>query len=144
MPAGLSTTATPCTVAGRRRATRSVLAVVETHELVGDDLAQGLVQPCGAGIAVPAPSGTAASICHDSPQRRRPPSAPRDLLFVEGLDEVALFQILEVGQADAALEALTDFTRVFLEPLERRDLALPDDRAVTEEANLRAAGDHPG
>ena len=48
-------------------------------------------------------------------------SDPGDLSLFEGLDEVALLEVLEVGQADAALEALADLTGVVLEPLERLD-----------------------
>src|SRR6187397_2970286 len=68
-------------------------------------------------------------------------SDPSDLALFEGLDQVALLEVLEVGQADAALEALTDLPSIFLEPLERVDAALPDDDALAQEADLRAAGD---
>src|SRR5688572_11007153 len=75
------------------------------------------------------------------PRRSARRSGPRDLALFVGLDNVARLEILEAGQADAALEALTNLTCVVLEPLERRDLALPDDRAVAEEADLRATRD---
>ena len=55
--------------------------------------------------------------------KRRPVEAidsdPGDLALFERLDQVALLEVLEVGEADAALEALADFTSIFLEPLER-------------------------
>src|SRR5688572_17340691 len=38
------------------------------------------------------------------------PLGPRDLDFVEGLDEIAGLEVLEVGQTDTAFEALADFT----------------------------------
>jgi hypothetical protein len=50
-------------------------------------------------------------------------------------------QVLEVGQADTALEALADLAHVVLEATQRRDGALPDDGAVAQEANLGATGD---
>ena len=67
-----------------------------------------------------------------------------DLALLVGLDDVALLEVLEVGQADAALEAGLHLAHVVLEALERRDRALPDDRALAEEAHLRAAGDRAG
>ena len=42
-----------------------------------------------------------------------------DLPLLERLDDVAGLEVLEVGEADAALEALADLAGVFLEPLER-------------------------
>src|SRR6185437_15448559 len=68
-------------------------------------------------------------------------SDPGDLALLEGLDDVALLQVGEVLEADAALEALADLAHVVLEAAERRDRALPDDRPVAEEADLRAPGD---
>ena len=44
-------------------------------------------------------------------------SGAGDLPLVEGLDEVAGLEVLEVGQPDAALEALADLADVVLEPL---------------------------
>ena len=54
-----------------------------------------------------------------------------DLALFEGLDDVARLQVLEVLEPDAALEALPHLAHVVLEPTQRRDLALPDDRALT-------------
>src|SRR3954463_13715480 len=74
----------------------------------------------------------------------RPPggrSGARDLALLERLDDVAGLEVLEVGQADAALEARLHLADVVLEALERRDRALPDDRALAEEAHLGATGD---
>src|SRR5262249_26385046 len=50
-------------------------------------------------------------------------SGPSDLAVFVGLDEVALLEVLEVGQADATLEALPHLADVVLEALERRDAA---------------------
>ena len=44
-------------------------------------------------------------------------SAAGDLALLEGLDDVALLEVLEVGQADAALEALAHLADVVLEAL---------------------------
>jgi hypothetical protein len=42
----------------------------------------------------------------------------RYLAFFEGFDHVAGLEVLEVGQADTAFKAFTDFASIFLEPLE--------------------------
>src|SRR3954452_669349 len=68
-------------------------------------------------------------------------SGPRDLALFVRLDDVTGLEVLEVGQPDAALEALVDLTSVVLEPLERLDRALPDDDALAQEADLGATGD---
>src|SRR5947209_17462027 len=70
-----------------------------------------------------------------------PDSAARDLPLLVGLDHVALLEVLEVRQADAALEAALDLACVVLEPLEGRDRALPYDYPVAQESHLGAAGD---
>ena len=49
--------------------------------------------------------------------------------------------VLEAGEVDTALDALTDFADVVLEALERGDLALPDLVAFAEQADLRVAAD---
>src|SRR5262249_15431286 len=69
------------------------------------------------------------------------PSGAGDLALFVGLDDVALLQVLEVRQSDAALEALPDLAGVLLEPLQRRDDALPDHDALAEEADLGATCD---
>ena len=53
---------------------------------------------------------------------RLEPSAPRNLLVFEGLDDVARLQVLEVVEPDTALEARLDLPYVVLEPAERADL----------------------
>src|SRR5690349_16712593 len=58
------------------------------------------------------------------------PLLTRDLALLERLDDVALVQVLEVGEADAALEARLDLAHVVLEPAQRADGALPDDGAL--------------
>src|SRR3546814_20301743 len=77
---------------------------------------------------------------------QRPPRSTRtDTLFpyttlfrslLERLDDVALLQVLEVAEADAALEAGVDLAHVVLEATQRVDGALPDDRALPQEADL--------
>src|SRR5690606_14742194 len=74
-------------------------------------------------------------------ERTRSRSTPRDLAELVGLDDVALLEVLEVGEADAALVAGGDLGDLVLDALERLDLALPDHRALTEEAHLGATGD---
>ena len=69
------------------------------------------------------------------------PLGAGDLPLLEGLDDVAGLEVLEVGEADAALEALATSRASSLKRLQRRDRALPDDRALAEEADLGAAGD---
>ena len=51
----------------------------------------------------------------------------------EGFDQVAHTDVLEAGEIDAALHALTDVGDVVLEALERSDLALPDLFAAAHE-----------
>src|SRR5437016_6806867 len=67
---------------------------------------------------------------------------PWDLALLVGLDDVAGLQVLEVGEADAALVAGLDLAHVVLESLERRDGAGPDDDTLAQEADLRAPRDH--
>src|SRR5260370_39865421 len=59
-----------------------------------------------------------------------PPSQQRsgtgDFPELVGLDDVAGLEVLEVAEADAAFEALLHLAGVVLEPLERRDRAIPD------------------
>src|SRR4051794_28618621 len=69
--------------------------------------------------------------------RERALDLPRlvDLHRVPGLD------VLVVGQHDTALEARQDLAHVVAHPSQGADLAVVDDRAVTDEAHLRAARD---
>src|SRR5580692_11180887 len=62
-------------------------------------------------------------------------------LDLEALDDVLLLEIVEALEADAALHALLDLFDVVLEALERRQLAVPDDRAVANETDLGRALD---
>src|SRR5262245_27899562 len=64
-----------------------------------------------------------------------------DLALLVRLDDVAVFEVLVVLEADTALEARLHLAHVLLEPLERRDRAVPDDDAVAQEAHLRPARD---
>src|SRR5438270_98292 len=83
----------------------------------------------------------ATALGRASGPRRARPSHPCDLAFLEGLDDVALLEVLVVLEADAALEALAHLADVFLESPQRRDLALPDDRALAQEPHLGPARD---
>src|SRR5205823_408424 len=74
-------------------------------------------------------------------RRRRRRSGAGYLAFLVRLDDVALLEILEVREADAALEAGLYLADVVLEPLQRRDRAGPDDHAVAEEPALAPTGD---
>src|SRR5262249_40422758 len=61
-----------------------------------------------------------------------------DLLDLERLDDVLVFEIAVAVERDAALEALGDLFDVVLEALERVELAFPDHRVVAHEARVVA------
>src|SRR5687767_7567429 len=69
--------------------------------------------------------------------RARPRERARDRLDLEALDDVADLHVVEVHDADAALEAFADLAGVVLEALERRDLSGVDDRPVADQPHLR-------
>ena len=69
-------------------------------------------------------------------------AGPRDLALVERFDDVALAQVLEVAEDDAALEAGLDLANVVVDPAQRLDRALPDHQTFTDEAHLGATRDH--
>src|SRR5688572_27259911 len=60
----------------------------------------------------------------------------RDTLHREHLDDVADLQVVELVEADAALEPGFDFAGVVLEPPERSDLAFVNDHVVPQEPSL--------
>src|SRR4029079_12014020 len=64
-----------------------------------------------------------------------------DLPRLEDLEDVALAEVVEAVEEDAALEALGDLAHVVLEAPERRDRRLMDDRAVADDPRARAAAD---
>src|ERR1700677_2056461 len=70
-------------------------------------------------------------------------SRPCDLALLKCFDDVAGVQVLEVGEADAALEPGRHLPGVVLEAAQGDDGALPDDGAVAQEPHLGAAGDLP-
>src|SRR5690349_1687243 len=86
---------------------------------------------------------SALTVSAERTNAHRRPLHAGDFALFEGLDEVAGLEVLEVGEADTALEALADLAGIFLEPAQRGDRALPDDDAVAQEAHLRATGDDP-
>src|SRR5262249_16224984 len=64
---------------------------------------------------------------------------PLDLAHLVGLEDVAFLHVVVALEVDAALEALGDLPHVFLEPLQRVDRRLVDDRAVPDDTDARAA-----
>src|SRR5258708_7750888 len=64
-----------------------------------------------------------------------------DGLHLEGLDDVALADVVVALDADAALVALRDLARVVLETAQRADLARVDDDRVAHEPDLGLARD---
>src|SRR4051794_9461858 len=80
---------------------------------------------------------------HHMMKQGRNGSAPRDLLHLEGLDDVALLDVLVVPQDQAALEALADLGGVVLLALQRREVeVVGHDGTVTDETHLGVAPDH--
>src|SRR5437764_10816363 len=65
------------------------------------------------------------------------------LLHLEGLDDVALLDVLEALDADAALEALAHLGDVLLEMPQRRDLPFEDHAVVAQQAHAGGAGNQP-
>src|SRR3989454_9193849 len=66
----------------------------------------------------------------------------RDLLDAIRLDQVSHFDVVEVLDADAALEALADLAGVVLEPLQRRDGPFVHLDAVADDADARGPRNH--
>src|SRR3954447_6392237 len=69
-------------------------------------------------------------------------SAPRNLPHLEGLDDVALLDVLVVPQDQTTLEALADLGCVVLLPLQRRQVeVVRDDGSVADQSDLGIASD---
>src|SRR3954453_3217083 len=64
-----------------------------------------------------------------------------DLPCLVDLHRVPHLDVLVVGEHDAALEALQDLAHVLVEAPQGTDLAVGEDRAVADQAHLRAARD---
>src|SRR5437899_7002746 len=64
-----------------------------------------------------------------------------DLAGLEDLEDVALAEVVEALEEDAALEALRHLAHVVLEAAELRDRRLVDDRAVADDPDARTAAD---
>src|SRR4030042_2983900 len=64
-----------------------------------------------------------------------------DLFDEVGLQEVALLEVLELLQGDAALQVLLDLGGVVLQALERGHAPLVDDLLVADDPNLGVAAD---
>src|SRR5215467_16018669 len=60
----------------------------------------------------------------------------------EGFDDVALLQVLVVGEGHAAFLAALHLAHLVLEALERGEFAFVDDHVVADEAHLGAAAHH--
>src|SRR5699024_12048671 len=82
--------------------------------------------PCLTPSPTPRPPGA----LHSFPTRR---SSDLD----EGLENVALLDIVEAFQADAAVVAVRDLLDVVLEAAQGRDFVLRDDDAVAHDAEDR-------
>src|SRR3954469_2014560 len=67
----------------------------------------------------------------------------RDLLGTITLDDIADFEIVEVLYADAALESFAHLAHVFLEASKRRDRAVVDFDALSNDASPSLAIDDP-
>src|SRR5687768_748382 len=68
-------------------------------------------------------------------------------LYFEALDDVALLDVLIVGERHAALVTLADFLDVIFEALELRQVAFVDDDVIAQQPDFAAAlddafGDH--
>src|SRR5471030_2845227 len=68
----------------------------------------------------------------------------RHELRAVGFDHVALLEIGELRDLDAALEVLGHFADVVLEAAERFEFAVPDDGRVADDADLRIADELAG
>src|SRR3954471_15978448 len=110
-------------------------------------------QPCSRTTGAPAPArsyssekpstGRLRGIAADTIPTGRDYLRERalDLARLVGLQHVALLDVLEVREHDAALEAGRDLAHVVVEALERVDRRVVDDRAVAHHADPRAAAD---
>src|SRR5262245_47689966 len=61
----------------------------------------------------------------------------------ECFDRIADFDVVEILNTDAAFVAARDFRSVFLEALERSDLACEDDDVIAQETNFCRSSDFP-
>src|SRR5690606_34617255 len=91
-----------------------------------------LLSDCAAGMWS---SRRTAQLCIYS-------SSAGDLSDLVDLDEVALLDVVEVGQADTALEALGHLANVVLEPLERVDGPVVGDDSGAQQPGTGTALDH--
>src|SRR5262249_49884950 len=66
--------------------------------------------------------------------------ADGDALHREHLDDIADLDVVELLEADAALEPGLHLADIVLEPAQRPDLPLVDDDVVADQARLRVAG----
>src|SRR5213596_2545476 len=65
----------------------------------------------------------------------------RDFLDHVVLDLVANLDIVEILEADTALETFADFGRIVFESTQRRDVAFPGNHAVPNKTRARVAPD---
>src|SRR5690606_852476 len=69
-------------------------------------------------------------------------SGAGDLADLVDLDQIAFLDVVVVGEAETALEALRDLPDVVLEATQRVDAAVVDDHAVPQEAGTGSTLDH--
>ena len=102
------------------------------RDLTRDDrpdlLPQELVDPLG-------------SLAHRPPAQLRPARARTDRLRGEAFDDVAFHDVVEVGEADAALVVLLDLADVVAEAAQRLDPVGRDDLGAAPDAGVAAADD---
>src|SRR6266508_6472308 len=105
-------------------------------------------------MSTPGSAGRSCTARHASATHPRSSlKASGDLPDLEGLDDVALMDVLEVLEPDPALEALVHLPHVVLEPAEGADPSRVDDDPVSDQPGLgspcdlpaehHAPGDHP-
>src|SRR4051794_15783992 len=111
-------------------------------------------QPCRSTTGAPEPSRSYSSAKPSTGRLRMALAAGAgtepelrelalDLAGLVGLQHVALLDVLEVREHDAALEAGRDLAHILVEALERVDRRVVDDRAVAHHADAAAAADRP-
>src|SRR5680860_339975 len=71
-------------------------------------------------------------------------AGPGNFLDLVCFYDVALFDVVEAVEVDAALESLQDFPHVLVEALQRPQITFEDDAPVTDYAHFGVSRDLPG